>query len=356
MKPRLLQGQVPLAPLTTFEVGGPARWLARATNTGELQELLHWAHTEGLPVLVLGGGSNVLIADAGYPGLVIQLHFTDIELLGPGRARVGAGVTWDRWVEHTVQRGWAGLECLSGIPGLVGAAPIQNIGAYGQEVASCIESVSVWDRQGHRELTVAAADCGFAYRWSRFKANWAQRYIVTAVTFALQPHGQPRIVYPELRARVQAKAPTLQQVRQTVLEIRASKSMVLRPGDPNRRSAGSFFVNPVLSHSQLQDLCAKLQAHGIPTEALPRYPAPNGTKVPAAWLIEQAGFTKGYGHGPAGLSTRHTLALVNRGGATAAHLLTLAREIRRGVHHRFGVWLAAEPVLVGFTEPPWEAL
>lgn len=322
---------VPLASRTTLAVGGPARWHALAHNPAELAA--HLQKAGDLPTLVLGGGSNLLIADAGFPGLVVEYLADGIRRLSEHDLEVDAGVIWDALVEYCVEHGLAGLECLSGIPGRVGAAPIQNIGAYGQEVAERLTAVLAVDRASGQAVTLPAQECGFGYRWSHFKGEWLNRYVVTGVRLRLDPGGAATVRYADLTRRL-AEGAGLAEVRRTVLEVRRTKSMVYDPQDPNHRSAGSFFMNPVVDR--------------LPGE-MPNWPAPEGrVKLSAAWLIENSGFPRGFIHGRAGLSSNHTLALINRGQASATDLVELARLIRNGVRDRFGVTLVPEPVFVGF--------
>jgi UDP-N-acetylmuramate dehydrogenase len=332
-----------LAWYTTFGVGGPAWGLADASSAEELQALQELALREGRPMMVLGGGSNVLVADAGYPGLVVRYRDARVSIGEEGLVQAGAGAVWDEVVAATVALGFVGIECLSGIPGWAGAAPIQNIGAYGQEIAETLLAVHAFDlRSGAIDRLVNSA-CGFGYRSSRFKEDWKDRYVVTGVELQLRARVAPAIEYAELAQRLADGPIDAPRVRQTVLGIRRSKSMVIDPQDENRRSAGSFFMNPIVP-AALADEVERI-AGGRP----PRYPAGEGReKLSAAWLIERAGFSKGYGDGAAGLSTNHCLALVNRGGARAADLVRLAAEIRRGVRAKFGVTLVPEPVFVGF--------
>ncbi len=341
-----------LADHTTLRLGGPARDWARATTEQELIDAVSAADGSGTPVLVLGGGSNLVIADEGFDGLVVEVATSGIVpdtddcegVCGGVMVRVAAGETWDDVVAVAVERGWVGIEALSGIPGSVGATPIQNVGAYGQEVSQTIASVRVWDRTLQGVRTFAAADCGFGYRHSRFKADPA-RHVVLSVDFQLRPGtlGAP-VAYAELARTLGvepgARAP-LADVRDAVLGLRAGKGMVLDPADHDTWSAGSFFTNPFLTPEQ---------AAALPDDA-PRWPQPDGTvKSSAAWLIERAGFAKGFDiGGRTSLSTKHTLALTNRGSATTAELLALARAVRDGVEQAFGVRLVNEPVLVGCT-------
>ncbi len=358
--PVLLDEGVPLSTLTTLEVGGPARFLARCRGAVELGEVLGWAAKRGLEVFVLGGGSNLLVADAGLDGLVIQLADDSIEMERRDgdrvRVRAGAGVEWDALVARAVAEGLAGLECLSGIPGRVGAAPIQNVGAYGQEVAETIETVRVVTRSTGVLARVPGDQCGFGYRTSHFKDAWRDRYVVTGVDFLLPRRAEGAVRYPDLQRRLgvapDGPAPTLAEVRSAVLEVRAAKSMVLDAADPNRRSAGSFFVNPVVEPEVAESIRERAAGE------IPAFPAGDGrvrraggapaVKLPAARLIEEAGFHRGFALGRAGISSRHSLALINRGGATAAEVVKLAATVRGGVHEAFGVTLRPEPTFLGF--------
>ena len=340
---------------TTLRLGGPGRSWVRATTEAELVTAVADADSAGTPVLVLAGGSNLVVADDGFDGLVVQVATTGVHAepddVGAGpqcggvEVRVAAGEDWDALVARAVARGWSGIEALSGIPGAVGSTPIQNVGAYGQDVSQAISRVRTWDRVERTQRTFAAGDCGFGYRHSRFKAD-AGRYLVLEVTFQLRVGALAAPVeYAELArhlgVEVGERAP-LADVRDAVLALRAGKGMVLDPGDHDTWSAGSFFTNPFLTPDQ---------AAALP-EAAPRWEQLDGTvKSSAAWLIEHAGFGKGYVSEAAGervaLSTKHTLALTNRGGATTEELLALAREVRDGVEARFGVRLVNEPVTVG---------
>lgn len=333
-----------LAGLTTLGVGGPASELLTAGTADELVRAVTDADARGMPVLVLGGGSNVVIADDGFAGRVVRVASRGIEVLGAdacggARVRVAAGEPWEALVARAVAEGWRGIECLAGIPGSTGAAPVQNIGAYGQELSDTVETVEVWDRRVGRRRELPMAACRFAYRTSTFKADPA-RFVVLAVVFGfrLGEHADP-VRYPELAARlggVPGGRPLLAEVRDAVLDLRRGKGMVLDPGDPDTASVGSFFTNPMLT------------AADLPAGA-PGWPQPDGTvKTSAAWLIEHAGFGRGWpGTGPARVSGKHTLALTNRGGASAAQVLTVARSIRDGVRSAFGITLDVEPVLVG---------
>lgn len=344
---------VPLASRTSFGLGGSARSLVEANDEPTLVEALRWAETHQQPVFVLGGGSNVVIADEGWPGLVIHMKLRGTEISPVTRGvqiRVAAGEPWDDLVAWTVAEGWAGLECLSGIPGSTGATPIQNVGAYGQEISEVISAVHGWDRRTGQRCVISPEDCGFGYRRSRFKED-PQAVVILGVDFVLRPGGLPTLRYAELRRRFSGRTnPPLTEVRAQVLELRRSKSMVIEPDDPNRRSAGSFFTNPVVEAAQAEAVVAQAVREGIVAhaEAVPRYPTEDGrVKIPAAWLIEAAGFHKGQRDGPVGLSTRHALAVVHHGGGTTAELIAFAQKVRQGVHLRFGVKLRPEPVFVG---------
>lgn len=345
-----LQHDVPLAPLTTLEVGGPAHAFATVSNRAELAAALAWGRAQALPIFVLGGGSNVLVADAGFAGLVIQPAFRDPLHCVPTGDRqhvvvtAAAGLLWDDFVATQVDAGNAGLECLSGIPGWVGAVPVQNVGAYGQEIASTLVSVETVDRRDGTTQLFAHDACGFGYRTSHFKTAWRDRYIITAVTFRLAVNGTPQVAYAELQARLHAAGEfTLARVRDTVLMIRRGKSMVHDRRDANHRSAGSFFTNPIVPMAVAARLRAQMG------DSMPLFPAgPTQQKLSAAWLIERSGFARGLIDGAVGLSTQHTLALINRGDACAADIVRLARRVRAGVHAQFGVTLQAEPVLLGF--------
>ncbi|HEY2879584.1 UDP-N-acetylmuramate dehydrogenase [Nocardioides sp.] len=334
-----------LADHTTLRLGGPAKGWARATTEDALIEAVRRCDEVGEPVLVLAGGSNLVVADEGFDGTVVEVattgvradHEGDHATCGGVVVTVAAGEPWDPFVARAVESHWAGIEALSGIPGSLGATPIQNVGAYGQEISQTLASVRVWDRTLKGIRTFAAADCRFGYRTSRFKAD-PGRHVVLEVTFQFRQGelGAP-VGYAELARGLGVKpgerAP-MAEVRRAVLELRRGKGMVLDPSDHDTWSAGSFFTNPVVDSDVLP-------------EGAPAWPQGDGLKTSAAWLIEQAGFGKGYGDGWARLSTKHTLALTNRGNATTAELLALAREVRDGVEQRFGIRLVNEPVLVG---------
>jgi UDP-N-acetylmuramate dehydrogenase len=342
-----IQCDVPLAPLTTLELGGPARHFVRAQDERTLTEALEWAADRVLPMVILAGGSNVIVPDEGYDGLVIHMEIGGIELEEVGVVQAGAGVPWEAVVDEAVSRGWAGLECLTGIPGSTGATPIQNVGAYGQEVSEVIERVRVLDRHTLSFESLAPADCAFAYRSSLFKRS-PERFIVCAVRFRLRPHGVGTIRYAELERALPAKA-SLSEIRSTVLALRRRKSMVLDPEDPNRRSAGSFFLNPVVSVAEADRIAEQAARDGLvaaPSE-VPRFTAgPERVKLAAGWLVEKAGIAKGSRRGAIGVSSKHALCLVHHGGGTTTELLAFANEIRARVEDRFGVVLEREPQLL----------
>jgi UDP-N-acetylmuramate dehydrogenase len=339
---------VPLAPLTTLGVGGAARWLARAEYAEEAAAAHRWAMRQGVPLFVLGGGSNLVVADDGVPALVLQMTSEGGEFQRRGDlvvAEVSAGEPWDRFVEATVSRGLSGIECLSGIPGTVGGTPIQNVGAYGQEVAETIEAVTALDRKAGALVRIPAGECGFGYRMSRFKGIDAGRFVVLGVTFVLR-RGPATVRYPDLRHELEKAGvaePSTMDVRNAVLTVRRGKGMVVDANDPDSRSVGSFFMNPVVATAD-RDRFARIAAGPVPAFEMPD----GGVKVPAAWLIERAGFAKGMHDGAVGLSTKHPLAIINRGGATARDVVRLASRIKRDVADRFGVRLRPEPLFVGF--------
>jgi len=331
-----MRRDVPLAPLTTLGIGGPARFFVEARNASDVVE----ATVQDQPLLILAGGSNVLIADEGFPGLVVHLQLRGVSVEGDGIIKAAAGEPWDSVVAMAVAKRWAGIECLSGIPGSVGATPIQNVGAYGQDVSETIVSVEVFDRSTRRIATLSNADCEFGYRTSAFKNSAKDRYVVLSVTFQLEPGGAPALRYPELQ-KVAGNASNLQQVRDAVIAIRRKKGMVIDPADPDTRSDGSFFMNPIVS----KDVAARLPE-------MPRFPSGGDVKLSAAWLIEHAGFHKGFVHGNVGLSSKHTLAIINRGGGRAREVVELVRMIQAAVREKFGVELHPEPNFIGFSTAP----
>jgi UDP-N-acetylmuramate dehydrogenase len=333
---------VDLASLTTLELGGAARSLVVARSEGALIAAVSDCDARGEPVFILGGGSNVVFADEGFDGTVVRVATRGM-LFGETYIDVAAGEPWDDLVAWSVHAGLAGIECMSGIPGLVGATPMQNVGAYGQEVRDTLAFVRVWDRQAKRIVRFSPDECRLSYRHSMLKET--SRFVVLRVGFALRRSpSSAAIRYAELARAlrtVEGESAPLALVRETVLQLRRSKGMVLDPHDPDTRSAGSFFVNPTMTEADYEHLVARAR------EKVPRFVSDAGVKVPAAWLIEHAGFTKGQTNGAVAISTKHALALTNHGGATARELLAFARGIRDGVLARFGIKLAPEPVLVG---------
>jgi len=347
----LIQENVPLAPLTTMGVGGPARYFVEATTAAEVREAAQYADSRKLPLFVLGGGSNLIVADRGWPGLVLKVGIGGINHRhGHGTAYfdVGAGEEWDGFVAAAVGHNCAGVECLSGIPGSVGGTPVQNVGAYGQEVAQTIESLAALDLNSGEEQEFDNEDCGFAYRTSIFNTSQRGRYVILRVTYALRPGWEPRLAYADLKTYFAnwERKPTLGDAREAVRKIRASKSMLITPGEEDCRSAGSFFKNPVLSAEQFEQLRRRAAASNV---EIPSYPALDAQKkVSAAWLVEHSGFSKGYGHGAVGISHKHALAIVNHGEATAAGIVAFKDEIERRVEESWGIRLEPEPVFVGF--------
>ena len=349
----LLHENVPLAPLTTFRLGGPARFFVEAKSAAEVKEALNFAQAKNQPLFVLGGGSNLVVADSGWLGLVLKIAIPGIEQR-PGHDDgkvlfdVGAGESWDRFVSHAVVSRCAGVECLSGIPGSVGGTPVQNVGAYGQEVSETIGSVEVYDRKHGQVRELCREACGFTYRSSIFNTTERGRFIILRATYALTPGGEPHLEYADLKRHFEGREtrPNLAETREAVRHIRARKGMLLVPGDPDCQSAGSFFKNPVLSEQQHADLQKRAEAKGL---ILPRYPAlEKSRKVSAAWLVEKSGFARGYGFGHVGISSKHALAIVNRGEATAAEVLALKDQIQQRVEELWAVRLEPEPVMVGF--------
>jgi UDP-N-acetylmuramate dehydrogenase len=352
--PLRIQQDIPLAQFTTLGLGGPARYVLTCDSAEAVVQGMAFARSENARLFILGGGSNLVVSDGGFDGVILCPAIAGIEV-EKTRAGVlltaGAGESWDGLVRFAAEHGYAGIECLSGIPGNVGATPIQNVGAYGQEVQETIHSVHVIEREGGGRRDIAASDCGFGYRRSRFKGDDAGKYVITSVRFLLREDGVPSIRYPELQravaeridpARLRSGAAALEAVRGVVLDLRRHKSMVVDPADPHSRSAGSFFVNPVLDPQAFARFQAAAQDAGV---LPPTFPAEGGTKVPAAWLVEHAGFPRGTRRGGVGVSAHHALALVNYGG-TARELLALAGEIRDAVFARFAIRLDMEPVIL----------
>jgi UDP-N-acetylmuramate dehydrogenase len=330
-------------------VGGPARFFVEAADESTVLAALDWARRRGLACRVFGGGSNLLVGDAGVEGLVIRIALRGVSTREEGdgvAVTAAAGEPWDDLVAQTVARGWAGFECLSGVPGLVGATPIQNVGAYGQDVSETVTAVRAVDTQSGRVVTLTNRECRFTYRDSLFKSVEPGRWVVLAVEYRLRAGGAPTVRYAELERHLAGRGiarPSLAEVRESVVGIRRSKSMVLEAGDENRRSCGSFFTNPIVAPAD----AARVEAiTGDP--AMPRWPQPDGRlKLAAAWLIERAGFSRGFRDGPVGLSSRHALAVVAHEGARARDVVAFARRIQADVEARFGVRLAPEPVYWG---------
>jgi len=348
---------VPLSGHTTIGVGGRARFFFSCGSVEHLRTGLLFAKEKGLRAHILGGGSNTIIADAGFDGVVLKIDLQGVRMHEEGAwlfLSAAAGEKWDELVKTCVERDAAGIECLSGIPGTVGATPIQNVGAYGQEVSETIVSLRLMDRDSLEMLEMDGRDCEFRYRQSRFKSREKDRYIITEVTYRLRRHASPEVEYPELArhlalasdlGKLEGGRASLKAVREGVIALRRKKSMVIDPSDPNSRSVGSFFLNPVLTDEELrpfQERCRKSGEKG----PVSTFRMESGTKIPAAWLVEHAGFSKGYVKGGAGISKNHALAIVNCGG-TAKEILALAEEIEKGVYNRFGIRLEREPVIVG---------
>jgi UDP-N-acetylmuramate dehydrogenase len=358
-----IQEKVPLAPLTTLQVGGEARYFAEIKREDELREAVSFATSRDLPLFILGGGSNLVIADSGWPGLVLRIAIggittPELSAATPNDAKstavlfsVGAGVNWDDFVAQTVVQNGAGVECLSGIPGSVGGTPVQNVGAYGQEVSDTIESVRAFDLQQDRVAILPKPACGFRYRSSIFNSTERGRYIILRVNYRLKRGGAPNLKYADLQShfatqRAEKKTPSLSETRDAVRAIRCSKGMLIIPGDEDCRSAGSFFKNPVLSEEQFKELSDRAAAQGL---SIPSYPALDAQhKISAAWLVEHSGFSKGYVAGAAGISKKHALAIINRGDATASDIVALKKEIQDQVKARWEILLEPEPVFVGF--------
>jgi len=345
-----------LSHYTTLKLGGAAKYFCTCSSIDEIREALAFAKQKNLRTHILAGGSNTIFSDEGFNGLVIKIALTGISITDDGAdvlVTVKAGEEWDTLVKMCVEKGYAGVECLSGIPGSVGATPIQNVGAYGQEVKDTIVTVKAIDRSTGQEVSFSNSDCQFSYRQSRFKFQDSGKYIITEVTYRLVKNGKPTINYPEVKNMVEMSVPrsslangkeALEAVRNVVLLLRRKKSMVVDPNDPNTKSVGSFFMNPVVSNSQLLVVSNRWKGVGDGTE-IPTFPFGEQVKIPAAWLIEKSGYKKGYTKNGVGISNNHTLALVNRGGTTAA-LLALAKEIQERVEEYFSIRLEIEPVIV----------
>ena len=352
---RSLRLNAPLAPMTTLGIGGPARYFAEGQSVDALIAGVEWARSRELPLFVLGGGSNIVVADAGIPGLVLRVSLRGITTrVEADRAIVtaAAGEDWERLVATCVARNWAGFECLSGIPGRVGATPIQNVGAYGQETSETLLSLEAVDLATVRLQEFSGAECEFGYRTSRFKTGSRDRFIITSVTYRLEVNGKPALRYAELERHVAAQGGTdhtLGQVRESVLALRRRKAMVIDPQDPDSRSVGSFFVNPVVMREESEQIKQRAGKLIGPGEEMPAFPTPEDqVKLSAAWLIERAGINRGYVHGGVGTSTKHALAIINRGSGTAREIIELKELIQTRVLDAFGVELIPEPVFIGF--------
>jgi UDP-N-acetylmuramate dehydrogenase len=340
--------QVPLAPYTTFGIGGPARWFIEASTEDDILQAVQFARERDVSLFVLGGGSNLLVSDNGFSGVVLHIGLKGLDQQRSEdvtRFSIAAGEDWDAFVSLAVGQNCGGIECLAGIPGSVGGTPVQNVGAYGQEVAQTIRLVRVLDLQTLRFIELSPEECGFAYRRSIFNSSHRARYIVTRVAYALRNHADAVCSYADLKQyfKNRTTAPTLAEVSTAVREIRRLKGMLIVSGDPDCRSAGSFFKNPVIAAEHFQRIVA-----GPDGANVPHYPAMDGqVKVPAAWLLDQAGFHKGYALGRAGISSRHTLALINRDRASASDIAALRDEIIAKVVEKFEIRLEPEPVWVG---------
>ena len=350
-----IKRNVSLAPLTTLELGGTASSFAEVDSIDMAKEAIRWAGRHDQPVAIVGGGSNLVVADEGFAGLALLIVMRGIEISREGetiRVSAAAGEPWDEFVAMMVAEDLGGLECLSGIPGCVGATPIQNVGAYGQDVAAVVEAVRVLDLTSLEERTLAPESCGFGYRTSTFR-EFPGRFLVTSVIYGLNRAGRPKVEYRELRRAlgIGGASASMADVRGAVLDLRRTKSMVVEAEDPNRRSVGSFFVNPVVDGVTLASLDERVRASGAlsATDSLPTFQAGEGLfKLSAAWLIEKAGFAKGMRRGSVGISSAHALAIVHHGGGTTAELIALVRDIREGVWRQFDIELQPEPVFLGF--------
>lgn len=345
----------PLSKFTTIGLGGPAEKLIIVRTWKELVKAVASCKENNTPFFVLGGGSNVVFSDAGYPGTVLKMETRGIETVfeyavgGKTSVRVKAGEHWDSFVAWTVANNLQGLECLSGIPGSCGATPIQNVGAYGQEVANTIIEVEALDTETLKKCLFSKEECHFSYRNSLFKTEAPGRYIITAVTFSLKRNGEPDIRYAELKqAAVESEAKTLAQVRELVIGIRRKKGMVVDPLDPDSKSCGSFFTNPIVPENLVAEVRQRCEARNIDHEKMPVFPyRPGEVKLSAAWLIERSGVQKGFTQNGAGISSKHSLALVNRGGSTI-DLLAVKDLVQESVKSVFGIHLEPEPVMAGF--------
>jgi UDP-N-acetylmuramate dehydrogenase len=351
----MVRENVPLAPMTTIGIGGPARNFAEVTTTEALAAGAKWARARGEALFVLGGGSNIIVADRGFDGLVLRVSIRGFEHgvnADDVTLTAGGGEEWDPLVGYCVERGWAGFECLSGIPGRVGATPIQNVGAYGQETRDTMVSLEAFDLIEDNVVSISAEECEFGYRTSRFKTRDHGRFVITRVKYRLLPDGQPTIRYPELEKFLDANysgARTVSSVRAAVLALRRRKAMVIDPLDIDSRSVGSFFVNPTMSVQEFETIKSRA---GTASD-IPAFPVgENEIKLSAGWLIERSGIERGYVLGKVGISTKHALAIVNRGDGSAAEVIKLKELIQQRVLDTFGIRLKPEPVFVGFDEDP----
>jgi UDP-N-acetylmuramate dehydrogenase len=350
----LLRKNVPLAPMTTLGMGGPARYFAEVTTTDLLISGVNWANSRSVSFLVFGGGSNIVVADSGFPGLALRLSIRGIETRFDDEGVLvvaGAGEDWDSLVAQCVANNWSGFECLSGIPGRVGATPIQNVGAYGQETSETLTSVEALDLTSGSLVRLSASDCEFGYRTSRFKTRDRDRFVITRVTYRLSADGKPAVRYPELQRYLADRGletPALADVREAVQAIRRRKAMVIDPSDVDSRSVGSFFVNPTITIDEFERLKRHIQEKTEDDAEIVAFPLSDGrVKLSAAWLIERAGIKRGYSHGNVGTSTKHALAIVNRGGGSAREVVELKELIEAHVLDRFGISLTPEPVFIG---------
>jgi UDP-N-acetylmuramate dehydrogenase len=345
---------IPLAPYTTLGIGGPARFFCEVESEAQVAEAVGFARDLSLPLFILGGGSNLLVSDGGFEGLVLRVALStttrESREAESVLLEVGAGENWNDFVRYAVDRGYAGIECLAGIPGDVGGTPVQNVGAYGQEVSETIVQVRAFDLETSAFVDLDHSACCFGYRRSLFNTEARGRYIVTAVTYRLRPGGVPALRYADVKRHFAAalergETPTLRQTYDAVRSIREQKGMLVGQGGPDGRSAGSFFKNPVVPVTMVDEIA---HSSGCSADEVPQYPAADGmVKLAAAWLVERAGFHKGYAMGHVAISSRHTLALVNLGGATAAELMALRDAVRKSVRDKFSVWLEQEPVQLG---------
>ncbi len=350
-----IQENVPLAPLTTLKIGGNARFFVRAETEDQIIAACSFAMNNDFRIFILGGGSNVVVSDDGFDGLIVQVAIKGISFeqkdLQTMNVVANAGEDWDQFVDLCVDKNLQGIECLSGIPGFIGGTPVQNVGAYGQEVSETIMSVRCFDRKSRNIVELNSSDCKFSYRASIFNTTEKERFVVLAVKYLLQIDRTPKIVYADLQKHFDERLPTIKETRELVLKIRAAKSMVIDKSDPNSKSVGSFFKNPVVSKVMFENVQNKARQLELlkPNQQLPCYAVDDASvKIPAAWLIENSGFNKGYAHENVGLSTKHSLSIINRGQAKAIEVLRLQDEIQKSVMEHFDILLIPEPVFVGF--------